>query len=108
MNTLYEEFEEYDVEEVAARFSCFVVYRKSNQLQIDIDSVDAMDIYVRRRRELLALGWVFTEDINPSKSRGCRKHITLTFAKSIGEWKAVGLQLMLGSDPMRENMNALR
>ena len=108
MLTIYSEFIEEDPRAVAARFNCFVVYRESNQLQIDIDSEEAMQIYRRRTAELKELEWEFVESINPSKSNYPHQHITLTFKKAIGQWKAVALQLMLGSDPMRENMNALR
>lgn len=108
MNTIYGEFEEEAPEVVAARFDCFVVYRESNELQIDIDTVEAFDLYQRRTREMRELGWKFSEIIVPSKRGYPHQHITLTFNKAIGEWKAIALQLMLGSDPMRENMNALR
>lgn len=108
MLTIYSEFEEEPPWIVAARFDCTVVYRESNQLQIDIDSEEALLIYRRRSGELKELGWEFTQSVTPSKSGYPRHHITLTFKKPIGQWKAVALQLMLGSDPMRENMNALR
>lgn len=108
MMTIYSEFEEEPPWEVAARFDCTVVYRESNQLQIDIDSEEATQIYQRRKMEMKELGWVFSESISPSKGGHPRYHITLTFEKAIGQWKAVALQLMFGSDPMRENMNALR
>lgn len=102
-------------ESEASKVNCHVVYPESNQLQIDLDSDEAYEQFNKRFCELyrrtvhpayqLACNPVET----PSKSGLPHRHITLTFAnKTFTEWERIVMQQMLGSDPIREQMNALR
>jgi len=98
-------------EEYAKSKGCRVVYPASNQLQLDIDSDAAFGEFVRRLADLRK--WSRMESvpemvITPSKSGLPHRHITLTFDQNFGKWERIALQMLLGSDLVREKMNVLR
>ena len=99
----------------AEKVGCVVVYPESNQLQIDLDSEEAFVQYEKRLKELYqrtsypAYQLACDPVVTPSKSGHPHRHITLTFANNVfTEWERIGMQMMLGSDPVRETLNALR
>lgn len=101
-------------EEEAEKVGCVVVYPEPNQLQIDLDSEEAFTQHERLLLEFFYRGTVvkYTMDppvVTPSKSGYPHRHITLSFHDHIfTEWERIGMQMMLGSDPVRERLNALR
>ena len=99
-----------DVEKVAAAQGCKVVYPESNQIQLDIDNEKSYEDFLRRVESVeRRLAWVMNIQIRPSKSGLPHRHITITVGnKEISDWERVGLQLMFGSDPVRESVNAMR
>ncbi len=107
--------DEYDFdancEEIAKKRGQVVVFPKPNQLQIDIDT-EAQWKEFQRREEAFSCSvepWGSME-ITPSKSGLPSRHITITFptSKTFTEWERIALQAALGSDPIREYLNALR
>lgn len=105
-------FYDFDIvaEEAAASVGCKVVLPKENQLQIDLDSEDAYGYFNRRLEDVYKrLPWDFDIDVKPSKSGLPHRHITLTFNdKTFTPMEQIVYQMMLGSDPIREGLNALR
>jgi len=92
-----------------------VVYPEPNQLQIDLDSEDAFQAHERLIKEFyqrLPPGeyqMSIPPVVTPSKSGYPHRHITLSFeGRTFTEWERIGMQMMLGSDPVRERLNALR
>lgn len=102
-------------EQEAEKVDCVVVYPEPNQLQLDLDSDEAFQLYEKRLKDLYwrtshpAYQLVCDPVVRPSKSGYPHRHVTLTFANhTFTEWERIGMQMMLGSDPVRESLNALR
>ena len=99
----------------AEKVGCIVVYPEPNQLQIDLDTEEAFIQHEKRFKELYqrtkhpAYQLKCDPLVKPSKSGYPHRHITLTFNDHVfTEWERIGMQMMLGSDPVRESLNALR
>ena len=87
-----------------------VVVPSARQLQIDLDSHEALITYagqinLLRRRSDITKGWRKT--IRPSETRG-HFHITITMPKPLSVKHRIALQALLGSDLKREAMNWIR
>lgn len=102
-------------EEEAKRFNCSIVIPEPNQLQIDIDSEEAYSVFQKRIFEYKYYSQLsITIETHPSKSGLPKKHITVTVNDSksnphvFSEWERIALQFALGSDPIRETLNAWR
>jgi hypothetical protein len=94
----------------AAKVNCKVVYPAPNQLQLDLDSDLAYE-YMQRRLEDVEnrLQWEYEIDVRPSRSGLPHRHVYITVEdKTFDEWERIAMQVMLGSDPVREGLNALR
>ena len=94
-------------EDQAEAKGCVIVYPKSNELQLDIDTdVD----YERFLAASTNLGDFITDvQIRQSSSGGPHRHITLTIAPEfLSPLEKIALQFMLGSDFIRESLSALR
>ena len=86
----------------AALLGMDVVFPAANQLQIDIDSDEAYDRYLRVRPLLERhLSDIEIEE-HPSRSGGENRHITLTLSRNVTDIERILLQACLGSDPVRE------
>jgi len=91
-----------------------VVYPEANQVQIDIDSEEAYNLFFRTMGTLG--GYCRSEYGNapgikesPSKSGLPNRHITVTLPFKIkDDLERIALQAVLGSDPVRELMGILR
>jgi hypothetical protein len=79
-----------------------VVYPASNQLQIDIDSDRAFDIFLEMK--LLLEKYFNVEDvcITFSRSGPPKRHITVTLGTPLTNYQRLALQTMMGSDRVRE------
>lgn len=86
----------------AALLGMDVVFPAANQLQIDIDSDEAYERYLRVHPLLYQHLGVVDGEEHPSKSGGEKRHITLTLKKDITDTERILLQACLGSDPVRE------
>ena len=95
---------------VAAEKGCRVVYPESNQLQLDIDNEKSYADFERRVLSVTSrLQWQMDIKMTPSKSGLPHRHITITvLGAEFNDWQRVALQLMFGSDPVRESVNAMR
>lgn len=96
--------------EKAAALGLDVVLPEANQLQIDLDSQVQYTHYLNMATLLRGKGFVFDEEIAPSKSGLPNRHVTLTFPSCEGfsPWMRVALQASLGSDPKRELLSCVR
>ena len=97
-----------EAEKVAAARGQKVVLPGPNQLQIDIDSEQALSEFMRRL-EAFNFELVSIEEI-PSKTPG-HYHIYLDFQgrpQPFTEWERLALQSALGDDPIRHFLNCLR
>ena len=84
-----------------------IVFPKPNELQIDIDSEDAYQTYLRRIVAFKAYYYNCSEIITPSKSGLPKRHITITVEgyrikykgiKTFSNLERVAWQAILGSD----------
>jgi hypothetical protein len=94
--------------EAAKEMGLEVVTPKPNQLQLDIDCLEAMNHYSIMRSVLDQRYCVLKESITTSKSGGDRKHITLTLDRDITPTERILLQATLGSDRKRELLSYFR
>lgn len=102
-------------ENAAAAINCHVVRPEPNQLQLDIDSEEAYEIYQKRIFEYGTHSKLSLDvECHTSKGGFPNKHITITVndldgnPHIFGEWERLALQFALGSDPIRETLNSWR
>lgn len=95
-------------EEVAKERGLVVVYPEKNQLQFDLDTKEEREEFMKRCHEMInGRNFHFHEHVSPGG--GEHRHVTLTFFDmEFTEWQRIALQSVLGSDPMREFLNARR
>ena len=109
----------YDVslaaEEAAEKVDCVVEYPGPNQLQLDLDSEESYQLFQKRLVEFEQHSMFGVEiTIRPSKSGLPHRHVLLTLTDKDGkpvvldEWQRIALQAVLGSDLIRETLNAWR
>lgn len=97
-------------EDVANERGQIVVYPKENQVQLDFDNQESFDDFFDIL-ESFRKGEVKHEiEVKPSRSGLPHRHVTLTFLDGtiFDEPKRILFQLALGSDPIREKLNAMR
>lgn len=88
---------------------CFVVLANDYQLQLDLDTEESYLYFMQELRKLEKdCDWHFKLHVSPSKSGLPKRHATLTSKKPMPIWQRIALQAVLGSDPMRELLNAKR
>ena len=103
-------------EAAAEEINCHIVRPEPNQIQLDIDSEEAYEIYQKRIFEYGLHSKLSLEvEEHTSKSGFPNKHITITVHEYDGttphifeEWERLALQFALGSDPIRETLNSWR
>jgi hypothetical protein len=110
-----ENFEEkaYNFDEnaelVAKERGLIVIFPKPNQLQFDLDTEESYQEFERR---LYWFGFdkgTFTKEVHASNSGLPHRHVTLTFnGITFTEVQRICLQAVLGSDIIREYLNAKR
>lgn len=91
---------------IAAERGQVVVLPLPNQLQLDLDSHEALQVCFQRCNDFgIQSPWVAME---PSKTPG-HYHVTITFpARVFTEAERIAYQFALGSDPVRERLNMMR
>jgi hypothetical protein len=97
----------FDVDpiDIAKEKGCRAVFPKPNQLQIDLDSEEAKEEFLKR---LEAFVFIDAHDLllTPSQKAG-HYHATLTFPFiTFTEWERICLEGVLGDDPVRFYLNA--
>jgi hypothetical protein len=103
-------------EEAAKKIGCKVVKPEPHQLQLDIDSEDAYDVYKKRIMEFERhSNYIIRVEEHPSKSGLPKRHITLDVYEKDGqtphifdEYERIALHVALGSDVIRETLNVWR
>lgn len=92
-----------------------IVLPKDNELFVDIDDERSLEEFFSRVLILRSTGWVSEDQeagvvMKASKSRGCHWHAVVTLQHNVTPTERVALQLLLGSDPIREalSMRAIR
>lgn len=89
-----------------------IVLPKSNELQIDIDTDEQHDVFVRASESLVRNWWLDAPlpdiEVHESKSGFPSQHVTVTMPFDLDPWQRIALQAALGSDQMRELLSAIR
>jgi len=98
-----------DVEQIAEDRGCTVFYPTDMQLTLDIDSIDAYNIFLGRFKEFYISegGEVVYEELL-SGSGGNHKHVIITTRNHYNHIEQIALQFALGSDKIRETLNLWR
>ncbi len=112
--------EEYDFDEdyeaLATQRNQVIQYAEDHELLIDLDSDDALRLFLRRLVESTndrfivgAEGWEVCEAfVRPSKTAG-HYHAMVTLNSDIkDDFYKIAMQVFYGSDPIRESMNIKR
>lgn len=87
----------------AAASNMVVRLPEPNQLQIDIDDAGAYQVFQKHLCTLQSHWVVIGVEEHPSKSRGDKKHITVTLKEPVkSDTERILLQAVLGSDGLRE------
>lgn len=94
-------------EELAAELNCDMFFPKDDELQVDIDTEEQFTIF-RAAIKAFPRGFVRSTRSTISSSGGQHKHIYIKLSREFTVLERIGLQFMLGSDPMRESLSALR
>jgi len=97
--------------EVAAERGLIVVFPNDNQLQLDLDTDEAWDEYVRRSNDMYRLSKNFICEMNVTVSASGlpHRHVTLTFKdRTFDDRERILMQAALGDDPLRVFLNTLR
>lgn len=87
-----------------------VVLPKPNELQLDIDTVEAWGNY-NRNFEKFDTHIIPIDEVKVEPSRSGEEgkyHVTLTLAEDISAKNRILYQLLLGSDPVREMLSLIR
>lgn len=91
-----------------------VVLPRDDELQIDIDNLEALAVFqgnYTRLREYWHHRWAggceMTCEVVPSKTEG-HFHITVRLPTEIDDQERIMLQALLGSDPVRELLSLVR
>lgn len=88
-----------------------VVFPQPNELQIDIDSEEQREKFLRLfealNRNSGGLQFTVTKD-TPSRSGLPKRHLTLSCSRDMDAVMRIALQASLGSDPMRELLSFCR
>jgi len=87
-----------------------VVYPKPNEIQLDIDTEEAFDRFLKTYKIAKRL-LVFTKDPEIKSSASGKeghRHVTLFMEEEVGDLERIALQAILGSDGNRELFNFFR
>ena len=92
----------------AATNNLLVVFPSDRELQLDLDTEHAFNIY----QEMLPLfnkyfGLVQVE-VRPSRSGLPKRHVTLTTYEPLTNYQRIAIQLALGSDRVREMLSIVQ
>ena len=79
-----------------------VVYPNPDQLQIDIDTEHAFQVYLHVKQILDNHYGIKKEEIHFSRSGAPKRHITVTLYQDVDPMERIALQACLGSDRIRE------
>ncbi len=107
-NTYFDSISSNDAFADAEKFGYTVVFPNENTLQLDIDSSEAFELYKGRFEKLKQWYRVKKVKIITSKSGGNCKHVYIELAESLSDLERIFLQLLLGSDYMRELLSLQR
>lgn len=79
-----------------------VVFPEANQLQIDIDSDHAFNIFLAMKPLLEKFFAVRNCVVSYSRSGAPKRHITVTLDQPVNNYQRIALQTLMGSDRVRE------
>ncbi len=85
-----------------------VVYPEDNQLQVDIDSDDAMNIFWAMLPIVQKYYGAIVESITASRSGFPKQHVTLRVTVPLNPFERIALQACLGSDRVREVLGVVQ
>lgn len=93
-------------EDVAKQRGLVVVWPEKNQLQFDLDSKEELAEFYHRWHEF-SERMEYGIEQHETQTQG-HYHVTITMEHKFTEWERIALQAVLGSDTMREFLNAKR
>ena len=92
----------------AATNNLLVVFPNDKEIQLDLDTEHAFNIY----QEMLPLFekyfGVAKVEVKPSRSGLPKRHVTLTTYESLANYQRIAIQLALGSDRVREMLSIVQ
>lgn len=83
------------------------VFPAGNELQIDIDSAEQYEKFIRNL-SVLQGHYTIHMTTHVSRSGGDHRHVTLTVPGYIDKWQRIAFQAALGSDPTRELLSCIQ
>lgn len=95
-----------NAERAAEDANCTVLYPEPNEIQLDIDTDEQYEVFLKRFNEVNGRFFEMTNTILKSKSGN--RHVIITLPTFVSEWQRIALQFMFGSDPIRETLNIYR
>lgn len=84
-----------------------ISYPEDDELQLDIDSARAMEVF-EKQREILEKYFPFKEVFITPSERSGHYHVRVKLDREIRGWERVALQACLGSDLRRELLSGIR
>ena len=94
----------WDPEVIAEDRGCYVVYPAFNQVQLDIDTDEQYQLYLRRKQDWTNLEkhydvpkWINAKE---TISQNGNRHITIDFDTDLDDRERVLMQMAFGSDPI--------
>lgn len=85
---------------------CDMIFPLDDELQLDLDTPEQMKIY---KAALVSMPQGVIKTIRTTDSiQDGHKHVYLKLSRKFTVLERIALQFMLGSDPMRESLGALR
>jgi len=85
-----------------------VIFPAENQLLIDIDSDRAFDVYIAMKPLLEKYYGIREEKVAYSRSGTPKRHITVDLFRTITNEERITLQVMMGSDRVREFLGLIQ
>jgi len=85
-----------------------IVFPCENQLQLDLDTQHAFDIYLTLKPIIDRYFGILREKIAPSRSGLPKRHVTVTLHTMLTSYQRIALRAILGSDRVRELLSVVQ
>jgi hypothetical protein len=85
-----------------------VVFPGESELQLDLDTEHAFNIYLELKPIIERYYGIEKEKITPSRSGLPKRHVTVTLYTKLTSYERIALQAILGSDRVRELLSAIQ
>jgi hypothetical protein len=85
-----------------------VVFPSESELQLDLDTEHAFNIYLALKPIIEKYYGIKGEKVAPSRSGLPKRHVTVTLYTRLTSYERIALQAILGSDRVRELLSAIQ